>query len=227
MSEYNYVGSELDVFAKAVRWKTYWRSILAQSISGDVLEVGAGIGANTGLLAALPVKSWTCLEPDPQLCARIPRDPARTIINGTVADLPQVPTYDSIIYIDVLEHIEHDRAELEAAFQRLRPGGHLSVLGPAHQGLFTPFDKAIGHYRRYSKTSLRDVGPARARLVRLAYLDSAGMLASLGNRLFLKQSSPTQQQILTWDRFLVPISRRLDPLFGFAVGKSVVAVWTA
>jgi SAM-dependent methyltransferase len=227
MSDYSYIGSELDIFAKAIRWKSYWCSFLAPAISGDVLEVGAGIGSNTQVFSAIPFKSWTCLEPDPQLCARIPRESSGAIINGSIADLPAVPSYDTILYIDVLEHIENDRAELQGAFRLLRPGGHLCVLAPAHQGLFTPFDKAIGHHRRYSKNSLKSAGPAGGNLATLAYLDSAGMLAFLGNRLLLKQAAPTERQILAWDRFLVPISRLLDPILGFTVGKSVVGVWKA
>jgi len=227
MSEYNYIGSELDLFAKATRLKSYWRSFLASAISGDVLEVGAGIGSNTGVLSGLPVKSWTCLEPDGQLCARIPRELAGTIIHGSIADLPAIPSYDTIVYIDVLEHIEKDKAELEGAFRLLRKGGHLCVLAPAHQALFSPFDAAVGHYRRYSKQSLKDAGPTGAQLTTLAYLDCAGMLASIGNRILLKQSAPTEGQIATWDRYLVPISRQLDPLLGFTIGKSVVAVWKA
>jgi hypothetical protein len=51
------------------------------------------------------------------------------------------------------------------------------------------------------------------------------VLASTGNRLFLKQADPTLQQILFWDRFLVPVSRLLDPLTFHTIGKSVLAVW--
>jgi SAM-dependent methyltransferase len=227
MCEYNYIGSELDLFAKATRWKSYWRSFLAPMIAGDVLEVGAGIGSNTGVFLELPVKSWTCLEPDGQLCPRIPRELGATIINGSIADLPPVPSYDTIVYIDVLEHIEKDKAELEGAFRLLRKAGHLCVLAPAHQGLFTAFDAAIGHYRRYSKESLKGVGPPMGQLTTLAYLDCAGMLASIGNRILLKQAAPTERQIATWDRYLVPISRRLDRVLGFMIGKSVVGVWKA
>src|SRR5579871_5073994 len=227
MSDYAYIGSELDLFAKAQRWKAYWSSFLAHAISGDVLEVGAGIGANTRLLSGLPVKSWTCLEPDPTLAARIPRDLGVITLRGSTADLPPTPAYDTILYVDVLEHIEDDKAELERAYRLLRPGGRLCVLSPAHQALYTAFDAAIGHYRRYSKRSLKAVGPSRARLTILAYLDCAGTLASIGNRLLLRQSAPTERQILTWDRLLIPISSRLDRLLGFSIGKTVVGIWTA
>jgi SAM-dependent methyltransferase len=227
MLEYSYIGSELDLFAKATRWKSYWRSFLAPVISGDVLEVGAGIGSNTRVFSGLPVKSWTCLEPDPQLCARIPRELGGTLINGKIADLPEVPSYDTILYIDVLEHIEDDKSELEGAFRLLRRAGHLCVLAPAHQGLFTAFDAAIGHYRRYSKKSLKDAGPSNGQLTTLAYLDCMGVLASIGNRILLKQAAPTERQIAIWDRYLVPISLRLDPVLGFKIGKSVVGIWKA
>ena len=59
----------------------------------------------------------------------------------------------------------------------------------------------------------------------MGYLDSAGMLASAANRMLLKSAMPTERQILTWDRLLVPASRAIDPLFAGRVGKSVLGVW--
>jgi SAM-dependent methyltransferase len=221
---FEYAGSELMLFEKAVNWKNYWRSQIAPYVTGDVLEVGAGIGANTKALAALPRRSWTCLEPDRALLAQIgfQRVAHREIV-GTIADLSQ--SFDSILYIDVLEHIEDDGAEMTRAAQRLKPGGHLIVLAPAHNVLYTPFDAAIGHYRRYSRASLRAVAPEELAESKLIYLDSAGLLASAANRLLLSQAMPTERQILTWDRLLVPVSRVIDPLFGCGVGKSVLGIW--
>jgi hypothetical protein len=57
-------------------------------------------------------------------------------------------------------------------------------------------------------------------------LDSAGLLASLANRLLLRSAMPSPEQIAFWDRVLVPISRVLDTLFGRRLGKTVVAVWS-
>ena len=51
------------------------------------------------------------------------------------------------------------------------------------------------------------------------------MLASLGNRLVLQRSMPSQRQIAVWDRLMVPLSRLIDPLLGYSLGKSVLAVW--
>ena len=232
MTPNSYPGEELDLFAHARRWKAYWSAQVQPYLGANVLEVGAGIGTNTALLAGGAAGRWVCLEPDPVLAARIAAGapdwgPARAIevITGTVDDLPAAARFDTVLYIDVLEHIEADAAELAAVSEHLLPGGALIVLAPAHPGLFSNFDRAVGHYRRYTRASLAGAGPANATLVRLDYLDSAGVLASLANRAILGQRTPSARQIQLWDRVLVPISRRLDPLLGGRVGKSILAVW--
>ena len=89
--------------------------------------------------------------------------------------------FDTIMYIDVLEHIDNDREELSRAASHLRPDGHLIVLAPAHQRLFSPFDTAIGHFRRYNRPMLRTISPASLRLERMRYLDCAGLILSAAN----------------------------------------------
>jgi SAM-dependent methyltransferase len=189
--------------------------------------VGAGIGANTLTLADLTYERWTCLEPDAALAARINLPPGgrHQPAAGTIDDLSADARFDAILYIDVLEHIEDDRGEMARAAARLKPGGALIVLAPAHPFLFTPFDRAIGHFRRYTRASLHRSAPATLSLERLVYLDAAGMLASAANRVVLRSSMPTERQILTWDRVLVPVSRLIDPILARRVGKSVLGIW--
>jgi hypothetical protein len=225
MTDFSYPGSELDVFAHAQNWKRYVASQLRPYLIGQVLEVGAGIGSNMEVCFDGSQKEWICLEPDVNLAKRIPKKERCQIVVGTISDLPAGRKFDSILYYDVLEHIQDDRSELALAANRLSPGGYLSILSPAHQWLYTAFDNAIGHYRRYNKTSLASAGPSSLTLERLRYLDSAGMLASLANRLVMKSASPTVKQIQVWDRLLVPASRVLDPLCRHHLGKSILAVW--
>ena len=232
MGEYHYLGAELDVFARARNWKRYLATQMAPFVCGDVLEVGAGIGATTQALALLPRNTWTCLEPAAGLAERLNAavramvglSPSSVVI-GALRDLPSAANYDCILYIDVLEHVEKDHAEVAAALPLLRSGGRLIVLCPAHNWLYTPFDQAIGHYRRYNRHTFQSLQPPSARLVRLRYLDSVGLGASLGNRLFLRTASPTEAQVRFWDRVLVRASVLLDPLLGYRVGKSILGVW--
>jgi hypothetical protein len=232
MSEQAYIGGELKLFAQAGRWKQYWISQLRPFIQGAVLEVGAGIGANTLRLRSGSERRWVCLEPDPLLAdtlrgqlAETPLDPGTEVVTGTLDALEPAERFNSILYIDVLEHIEDDRGELERAAQHLAPEGHLIVLAPAHAWLFSPFDQAIGHFRRYTARDLDGLTPPGVRLVSAFYLDSVGLLASAANRLLLRQSLPSTRQIQVWDRLMVPCSRLIDPFTGYRAGKSVVAVW--
>jgi hypothetical protein len=224
-----YVGSELELFEEARHWKRYWHSQIAPYIRGSVLEVGAGNGNNTRVLSGPDQIRWVCLEPDLALCREL-RIRAGTgmkpdIVAGTLEAISDQPGFDTILYLDVLEHIEMDSRELASSARILKPGGHLIVLGPAHPRLYSPFDRAIGHFRRYTRTTLRSTAPDNLRLVLCRYLDCAGLAASSANALFLKQSLPTKDQILFWDRFLIPISRYIDPVLWYACGKSVLAVW--
>lgn len=147
-------------------------------------------------------------------------------MNGTLDALPDDVRYDAILYVDVLEHIEDDAAELRKAQRLLAPHGAILVLAAAHPFLYTPFDRALGHWRRYTRSSLRTIVPPELRVSVLRYLHSAGGLASLANRL-LRQAHPTPSQIAVLDRALVPASRVLDPLLGHRVGTSVLGVLAA
>jgi SAM-dependent methyltransferase len=229
---YSYVGNELELFAEAVHWKRYFRSAIADRLVGDVLEVGAGIGETARHLLDGRQRSWLCLEPDERLGTRLRAwaeagdvAPLPTVQIGTTADLDPSSRFDTILYIDVLEHIEDDRAEMARAAELLAPRGALIVLSPAFQQLFSDFDRSVGHFRRYTRASLAEVMPPSLRRVRLRYLDSVGFLASLSNRALLRQALPTRRQIALWDRVMIPASRVLDPLLARSFGRSVLAVY--
>ena len=229
---YSYVGNELELFAEAVHWKRYFRSAIADRLVGDVLEVGAGIGETARHLLDGRQRSWLCLEPDERLGTRLRAwaeagdvAPLPTVQIGTTADLDPRSRFDTILYIDVLEHIEDDRAEMARAAELLAPRGAVIVLSPAFQQLFSDFDRSVGHFRRYTRASLAEVMPPSVRQVRLRYLDSVGFLASLSNRALLRQALPTRRQIALWDRVMIPASRVLDPLLARSFGRSVLAVY--
>ena len=232
--DFTYVGSELDTFSLARNWKRYWSLVLAPYVSGTVLEVGAGIGANIPYLINGRVTSLVGLEPDRELARRVERDrnlatsglcTSIEIRHGGLSDLPVDERYDTIVYIDVLEHIARDGDEVRAAAGRLRSGGHLVVLAPAFQALFSEFDRAVGHCRRYTAATLTALTPEMLEVIDTRYLDSLGACLSAANRLVLRRSMPTTANILFWDRYVVPASRVFDHALGRFVGRSVVCIW--
>lgn len=233
MTNYSYIGSELELFSEARNWKAYYRQSIKKYLGAEVLEVGAGIGSTTEFLCRGNHQRWLCLEPDPQLAKTLNSYIASGSLPqccelkvGTLLDLNPKEKFDNIIYIDVLEHIKDDKSEIKNVYSHLKEGGFLVVLAPAHQWLFTPFDEAIGHYRRYNKRMLKAIITSEEfKCISLRYLDCVGLIASLGNRLLLKSKMPNKQQILLWDKVMVPISKIVDPLIQYSMGKSILGIW--
>jgi hypothetical protein len=227
MSDFQYMGSELEIFSHARHWKSYVHSQLRPYLIGDVLEVGAGIGGTTRALNN-GAQRWVCLEPDPAFAKKISSLPDLRnceVVVGMLPDLGPQEAFDSILYIDVLEHIKEDKAELVLAAQHLKANGVIVVLAPAFPWLYTPFDAAIGHFRRYTRNSLRAVAPQGLREEKCIYLDAFGILASAGNLVLLRASKASARQMRFWDNCLVPISRFMDRVLAFSVGRSVLAIW--
>lgn len=234
MNDYHYEGEELHLFEEAAKWKRYLSTTIKPYIQGKVLEVGAGIGETTLYLQNKAVEEWTCLEPDQNLLnilqkkISINKLPAYcTARLGMVENLHENSSFDTIIYIDVLEHIEDDEKEIRLAIPFLNHGGSLIILAPAHPVLFNPFDKAIGHYRRYSKKTLRAIVPSLSlKEKRLFYLDAASMLLLFLNKVFMKKKYPSSHDIWIWQTFFLPVSKVLDRLVLRTTGKSIVGIWS-
>jgi 2-polyprenyl-3-methyl-5-hydroxy-6-metoxy-1,4-benzoquinol methylase len=199
----------------------------ATVITGDVLEVGAGIGKyqylDTGGLGR-----FVALEPDTQLVERLVGALGRggrkfEAVCGTLESIPAEEQFDTICYIDVLEHIEDDRAELNLAAAHLRPGGRVIVLSPAHQWLFTPFDAAIGHSRRYTRSMATAIRLAASELESCWYLDSnwpgyLGDVSVFSSNRCLRGDSFTSGTLSGTNR------AGSGPNFGHSIGKTIVAV---
>jgi hypothetical protein len=232
-TEIKYEGTELELFAHAQQWKRYWSTKLASYAVGTVIEVGAGLGSSTQHMCRGPlIKRWLCLEPDPTYAKHLEDMRAQGLIPSVcevhcciLADLSRDLLGDAIFYVDVLEHIENDAAEIRLAAEHLRRGGRLIVLSPAFNWLYSPFDKAIGHYRRYSRKDAKRLTAPGLELESVFFLDSVGMLASLANRILLRSDIPTPQHIRFWDQKMVAASVYLDYALNSVMGRSIVMIW--
>lgn len=230
---YEYAGMELDNFSIAVNWKRYWSAMILPHLGKQVLEVGAGIGNSTTVLASISsVDKWLCLEPDPgnmdilqneKRAGNIPEH--YELRQGTLTALETSERFDSILYIDVLEHIENDESEITLAAEHLAAYGYLIILAPAYPFLFSEFDEAIGHYRRYTRGMFAESYDGSLRRRSTRYLDSIGLFTSLGNRLLLRSSLPTKGQLSLWDKYLVPVSRITDRIIRYRFGRSILVIY--
>lgn len=230
---------ELTLLTQATRWN---RFLLDETLAGiephaarRIVEIGCGHGAIlTALRSRFPEADIVGLEPDPRNVEVARRahadDPGIEVLAQTLEEHLREPsvagTYDGAVFLNVLEHIEHDTTVLAEAAAAVRPGGWVGILVPARPGLYGPIDFKSGHHRRYSEQSLADV-IARAGLVleRVGHLDALGVLPYWINYRLLNKSSVSTGGIWAFENVFVPATRVLDrPARRLRLGKNLVAL---
>ncbi len=135
----------------------------ADHVRGHVIEVGAGIGTYSERTLAHGIDRLTLVEPDAPcskaLEERLGGDGRvavhRDAVPGSQALRDAAATADLVYSLNVLEHIADDAGAMLEMARALRSGGRLFVLVPAHPRLYTALDRAYGHHRRYTRSSLR------------------------------------------------------------------------
>ena len=224
MDKIFYDGWELEYFDRAINFRNYQFDILKKYIKGIVAEVGPGNGSF--LKYYLPLAEQIDLyEPSNNFIANLKKikNQKTSIINNNFTQKDNA--YDTILYLDVLEHIENDENELEIAFKSLKTGGALIVNVPAFQHLYSQFDKDIDHFRRYSKNDLKKLtNKFKFSKTKLIYYDSIGYFLSIGSKLITKNYlNNFEKKIKIWDT-LMPISKIIDLIIFNLIGKSLIMI---
>lgn len=198
-------------------------------IGKRVFEAGCGIGNFTELL--LDRERLVCVDNDPFYVEIIQRrfghlENVKAMAGDLTSDecarevAPE--RLDTIISLNVLEHIEHDRQVLGHYFDTLQPGGHAIVLVPAHPWLYSACDTTLGHVRRYTPDELKQkFADAGFEVVSLKQFNRLGVIGWLVNKLLGKKSlSPSQMRMY---ELMLPLAKLMDWL-KLGPGLSVVAV---
>jgi 2-polyprenyl-3-methyl-5-hydroxy-6-metoxy-1,4-benzoquinol methylase len=226
-------AEELENLANANRFFGWIADELSPHLGQRILEVGAGIGTIAIKMAQRkPASQITAIEPAGNLFDELQAATERlrnvTPLQLTSQDLARTrhQQFDSIVYVNVLEHILDDAAEMRTAFDLLAAGGSLGVFVPAMSRLYGSLDYKSGHHRRYDKAQLREViSGAGFELVELRYLEVAGVLPYWLMYRVLNRQSLSAVSSGVFDGMVVPVSKmaqRLVPNPPF--GKNLLAI---
>lgn len=222
-----YPGKELEALSVAVNYHRWIVNEIEPYLGRKVAEVGAGVGSVSRLILEKDVTRLLAFEPSSNLYPELANNLASEKRARTINDFfsPRYePELDSVLYINVLEHIEDDRAELGRALEALRPGGHIVIFVPALSWLYSEFDRQIGHYRRYTKSGLRlVVQEAGFSITKARYFDVAGIIPWYVNFVLLGNSIGSRSVSL-YDRVVVPVMRVAERLIVPPIGKNVLLV---
>lgn len=222
-----YPGKELEIFEKTIFFQKYTLILIKKFMSGSVFEVGAGLGSFTKHYHKL-FKRVLLNDADKSnlriLKNRYSHFNNIKIISSKIQNVKS--QFETIIYNNVLEHIGNDVLEITNAMKKLKKNGHLIIFVPAHQNLFSKFDKAIGHHRRYDLNFFRAKHFKNYKIKKLVYVDSVGYLLYFLNKIFFSQQVyPSKFKVLLWDRIFCPISIILDFLTFYKLGKNILCIY--
>ncbi len=211
------------------RYNAFLFEQIKPAIGQRVLEVGAGTGNLTQFLRTSD--SVLATDVDPQYVELLRRrfehhSNVDVAVFDLAAPLPERlarQKFDTVICLNVLEHIEDDRAALARLRELLEPGGRLILLVPAHPALYGTIDRAIGHYRRYERDALvRLLEEVGFQVEEKKHVNATSIPGWLLNGRILKRRSVPGMQARIANR-LVPLYR-LERRLNLPFGLSVIAI---
>ncbi|MEY2536723.1 MAG: hypothetical protein QOG67_463 [Verrucomicrobiota bacterium] len=197
-----------------------------------IADVGCGLGNFTESL--LDRDLYLGIDLDEELLAELMRnhqsDPqVQTMqIDLTSSDVPEklrVHAIDTILCVNVIEHIEDDRRAVRNLVESLPAGGHLCLLVPALPFLYGSLDKLDGHYRRYTKKTLTErVRDLPVDVIRDYYFNMLGVPGWFLKGRVLKQKTHTDDNYRIMNA-LLPIVRPLELFCSPPIGMSVIGIY--
>lgn len=218
------VKESLEIMKAVGHYNKWLFSTISPFVHGDILEIGAGIGTFTFPLTGLG--NVTTVDNNPDCVAH-----ARELLKETAdVGFGDIETgkyffgkrrFDSIVCLNVLEHIKDDLVALANMYALLKPQGRLILLVPSHKSLYGALDERYGHWRRYSKKplaeKLRGVGFI---IQEMRYLNWFGAIGWFVNGRILSRNTLPRGPLSIFDIISRPallIERYLQPPFGISV----------
>lgn len=224
-----YSGTELGAMADARNYCHWIVRYFAPYLGRRVVEIGAGTGTFSELLLhSRGTEALVLFEAAsnlfPQLSQRFSDKRVSLYRSAFDPELLGEPP-DSIVLVNVLEHVRDDAALLSQIHRSLRPGGSLLLFVPALEWNYGSLDKAFNHYRRYSKKGLKKaLQNAGFRIERARYVNVMGIASWFLAGNVLRQTTLKSAQVRWYDRWIIPWSFKLEQFCEPPLGQSLLAI---
>ena len=220
----------LEELSSAVRYREYLFELISPFCGTSILEVGSGLGDFAAQFS--PEQHVIASDSDSSciqsLTARFSSTPHVEISKVDIREpIALSERVDTVLAINVLEHITDDGQAMKNAAAAVKPGGSIVLFVPAYPALYGQFDRLVGHVRRYTPSSLRHVVEDAGLNVReLRPVNFIGGIAWWVAVRLGKSTRPRPSLIRIYDRILVPIVRLLERRIRPPFGQSLFCVAT-
>ena len=225
----NYFGRDLEAMSFAINYHKWILEEFKPYFGNKVAEVGAGSGNFSELLIE-NLEQLTVFEPSdnmyPLLNQRFTEHPQVQSVHSTFIEAPSEhkTNLDTVIYVNVLEHIKDDAAELSHIFDVLQQGGHALIFVPALRFLYSNLDKDLGHFRRYHKKDLINLAHSSGfSVVKMHYFDFTGIVPWYIWFVLCKKTM-ISTHVSYYDRIVVPIIQKIEQALRPPIGKNLLMV---
>jgi len=220
---------EFAALSEARNYRAAIAKLFSPYLTGDILEIGAGIGQMLEDVQRICTpRSIAAVEPDGGFFSELQRRlPDAKVWHGLEENLPSNESFDAILSVNVLEHIEKDTEELKRWRERLLPRkGCLCLLVPARPELYCLMDLDFGHFRRYTRKDLtKKLSAAGFIDAKVKYFNVVGYFAWLLNFKILNSRHFNPAAVRSFDRFIFPVSQQIENAIGWRpFGQSLIAV---
>lgn len=225
-------ASALDAMSLASNYHDWILTTVLPCIGSRVVEVGGGIGSIADALQSQ--ERLIVVDNDPVCCRRLRsrfdglvniRVLEGDILNPAVAEDLGNEHLDTVVCVNVLEHIAEDVLALKNMYNSLQPGGYLIAFVPALPLLFGALDEELGHVRRYRRRELRDkVGSVGFSVERCRFFNGIGAVSWFVAGRVRRQKEIQGNQVRFYDRFIVPILSRVERIISPPFGQSLIIV---
>jgi SAM-dependent methyltransferase len=210
------------------RYRRYQLDLISPYCGRSVLDVGAGLGEFAAGFSGLDRLVVTDADPGAVklLAARFadrPEVEARQLALGSEFSLEK--PVDSVVAINVLEHIEDDAGALRSLAELVVPGGTIVLWVPGYQQLYGEFDRRVGHVRRYTPATVSDAVLRAGLQVELA--KPVNLLGGIAWWAAVRRggsTAPNPRLVAIYDRFVVPVTRAVESRVRVPFGQTVVCV---
>lgn len=215
---------------EAPRYRRWEQELVAAHLGRSVLEVGSGMGHFSARLASMSLERLVLSDTEPgcleRLRARYAGRPGVEVVElGLPGQVALGEPVETVVAMNVLEHIGDHRQALEDLAAVVVPGGRIVLWVPAYPALYGEFDRLVGHVRRYTPATMRAVVEEAG--LRVTHLRPVNLLGGAAWWVAVRRGGagqPDRRLVWAYDQVLIPVTRLLERVIRPPFGQSLLCV---